>query len=70
MARVLYSATMSLDGFIAGVGGDMSWLTKFVGESSSAADDLVAKVGAILVGNTTFGGDDPNRGTSREGCAD
>ena len=27
MARFLYSVTMSLDGFIAGPGGDMSWLT-------------------------------------------
>jgi len=25
-SRLLYSATMPLDGFIAGVGGDMSWL--------------------------------------------
>jgi hypothetical protein len=28
MATILYSATMSLDGFIAGPGGDMSWLTE------------------------------------------
>ena len=26
MAKVLYSATMSLDGFMAGPSGDMSWL--------------------------------------------
>ena len=28
MATVLYSATASLDGFIAGPGGDMSWLDR------------------------------------------
>ena len=28
MAKLLYSATISLDGFIAGPGGDMSWLTE------------------------------------------
>ena len=31
MGKVLYSATMSLDGFIAGPGGDMSWLTAYLG---------------------------------------
>jgi dihydrofolate reductase len=34
MARLLYSATMSLDGFIAGAGGDMSWLTDCSGTAS------------------------------------
>ena len=28
MGKLLYSATMSLDGFIAGPGGDMSWLAR------------------------------------------
>ena len=32
MAKVLYSAAMSLDGFIAGAGGDMSWLTEYLGD--------------------------------------
>jgi hypothetical protein len=31
VSRLLYSATMSLDGFIAGPGGDMSWLTEHLG---------------------------------------
>jgi hypothetical protein len=31
MGKVLYSATMSLDGFIAGPGDDMSWLTEYLG---------------------------------------
>jgi dihydrofolate reductase len=67
MAKVLYSATMSLDGFIAGAGGDMSWLSPFLGPNPTA-DDLVGRVGALLVGNRTFRGDDPNRGTSKEGA--
>ena len=71
MAKLLYSATMSLDGFIAGPGGDMSWLTEhFVGDGGESATvaRLLADVGAILVGHNTFGGDDPNRGTDKEGA--
>jgi dihydrofolate reductase len=72
MATLQYQCTMSLDGFIAGPGGDMSWL----GESWSAeevrhdppVDELASQVGALLVGNRTFGGDDPNRGTEQEGA--
>ena len=68
MATLLYSATMSLDGFIAGPGGDMSWLSEHVVSDDPTASRLLASVGAILAGNTTFGGDDPNRGTDREGA--
>ena len=68
MATVLYSATASLDGFIAGPGGDMSWLTEHLGGENPTAERLLARVGALLVGNTTFGGDDPNRGTDKEGA--
>lgn len=59
---------MSLDGYIAGPDGDMSWLTPYVGEADPAADRLFAGVGAILVGNVTYRGDDPNRGTDSEGA--
>ena len=68
MAKLLYGATMSLDGYIAGPGGDMSWLTEHVGGENPTADRLLSNVGAILVGNRTFGGDDPNRGTDSEGA--
>jgi dihydrofolate reductase len=67
MAKVLYSATMSLDGFIAGPGGDMSWLTGFLGPNP-VAEGLVDRIGAILAGRRTFGGDDPNKGTAKEGA--
>jgi dihydrofolate reductase len=68
VAKLLYSATMSLDGFIAGPGGDMSWLTEHLGEPNPTAERLLAQVGAILAGNRTFGGDDPNKGTDKEGA--
>jgi dihydrofolate reductase len=67
MGKVLYSATMSLDGFIAGVGGDMSWLSGYLGPNPGL-DGLVDDIGALLVGNRTFRGDDPNKGTAKEGA--
>lgn len=66
MGKVLYSATMSLDGFIAGPGGDMSWLTEHLGPNPTV-DEVIGQIGALLVGNRTFRGDDPYKGTTREG---
>jgi dihydrofolate reductase len=66
MAKLLYSATMSLDGFIAGPGGDMSWLTEHLGPNP-VVDELIGDIGALLVGNRTFRGDDPHKGTDQEG---
>lgn len=66
MARTLYSATMSADGFIAGAGGDMSWLKEYLAPNP-AANDLISRIGALLVGSRTFRGDDPHRGTQKEG---
>jgi dihydrofolate reductase len=69
VSKLLYSATMSLDGFIAGVGGDMSWLTEhLVPAASPEVDELLANIGALLVGKRTFTGDDPNKGTDAEGA--
>lgn len=68
MSKLLYSATMSLDGFIAGAGGDMSWLGEHLVRSSPEIDELMAGIGALLVGKRTFTGDDPNRGTQAEGA--
>jgi dihydrofolate reductase len=76
VSKLLYSATMSLDGFIAGAGGDMSWLSAHVGGESPASAPgsgldvgaLMASVGALLVGHRTWTGDDPNRGTDSEGA--
>jgi dihydrofolate reductase len=66
-SKTLYSCTMSLDGFMAGPGGDMQWLTRHLGPNP-VADGIVSQVGSLLVGRRTFGGDDPNRGTDREGA--
>jgi dihydrofolate reductase len=68
MAKFLYSAAMSLDGFIAGPGGDMSWMTDYLGPNS-VVDELITETGAILAGNRTFGGDDPYKGQAGEGEA-
>lgn len=68
MSKLLYSAAMSLDGFIAGPGGDMSWLNRHPIEPSEDAARLVDRIGCVLVGGTTFRGDDPNRGTDEEGA--
>ena len=66
MGKVLYSVSMSLDGFIAGPGGDMSWLTEYLGPNPTV-DELIGNIGALLVGNRTYRGDDPHRGTAEEG---
>lgn len=68
MARLIYSAAASLDGYIAGPGGDMGWLAPYAGEPNPAADRLLAGAGALLVGRRTHDGDDPNRGTDAEGA--
>ncbi|WP_084960334.1 dihydrofolate reductase family protein [Thermoactinospora rubra] len=69
MSKLLYSATMSLDGFIAGPGGSMAWLREHLGPNPTV-DDLVPQVGALLVGNRSFRGDDAYKGEpGREGKA-
>ena len=44
MAQVLYSATSSVDGYLAGAGGDMSWLADHLGPHP-IADELVGQTG-------------------------
>jgi dihydrofolate reductase len=65
--RTLYSATMSLDGYISGPGGDQSWMRSFMGPNA-LAEDLVRQTGSLLTGAGTWFGDDPNRGTDKEGA--
>jgi dihydrofolate reductase len=64
--EVPVTAAMSLDGFIAGPGGDVSWMADHLGPNP-VVDQLIAQTGAILVGNRTFGGDDPYQGQEGEG---
>ena len=61
MARFIYSAAMSLDGFIAGPRGDMSWMADPFGPNP-VVDELITLTAVLLVGNRTFVGDDPNKG--------
>ncbi|MFA4929289.1 MAG: dihydrofolate reductase family protein [Patulibacter sp.] len=67
--RFVAAASVSADGYLAGPGGDMSWLAPFVGEDPAHPADpnpilerLQAETTALLCGATTFFGDDPNRG--------
>ncbi|MDT0443499.1 dihydrofolate reductase family protein [Streptomyces johnsoniae] len=68
MGKLLYSVAMSLDGFIAGPGGDMSWLAEHLAPNP-VIDELIGEVGALLVGNRTFRGSDPYEGMEGEGEA-
>lgn len=69
MAKLLYSFTMSLDGYIAGPDGDMSWLGEYLATPNPVAEKLVSDIGCLLVGANTNRGDDPNRGTDKEGAS-
>jgi dihydrofolate reductase len=66
MAKLQYQCTMSLDGFIAGPDGDVSWLVEYLGPNP-AVDQIMQQTGALLVGNRTFSGGDPFEGTEHEG---
>jgi dihydrofolate reductase len=45
----------------------MSWLTEHLGPNPTV-DELIGEIGALLVGNRTFAGDDPYKGVAdREG---
>ena len=66
MATFVYSTTMSLDGFIAGRDGDMSWMVPYLGPDPTV-DAFSAEVGAVLVGGGTLRGRDPYEGTAGEG---
>jgi dihydrofolate reductase len=69
MTKLLYSATMSLDGYIAGPDGDMSWMTRLPDTGPHAvADSVWPQVGALLTGARTYFGNDPNAGTDHEGA--
>ena len=68
MATTLYSVTMSLDGFITGPDGDMQWMRPYLGPNPQI-DDLVPRIGSLLVGRRTHDGDDPHKGEAGEGQA-
>jgi dihydrofolate reductase len=65
MNKVLWHVTMTLDGFIAGPRGDMSWMAGYEGENA-AVDEVMGNIGALLIGHRTFLGDDEGAGASSE----
>lgn len=53
MSKVLWHISMSLDGFVAGPGDDMSWL--FAGgitPDPQFVDEVLNQIGAVLIGIT------------------
>lgn len=53
MGKVLWHVTMSLDGFIAGPGDNMTWLTDYAGPNQTV-DELLPAIGAVLLGGGTY----------------
>ena len=67
MSTVQYQCAISLDGFIAGPGGDMQWMNDVEAVPSPLFDGLAGRVDVILCGARIYRGDDPNAGTDAEG---
>ncbi|GAA2354813.1 deaminase [Catellatospora methionotrophica] len=65
MGKVLWHITMSLDGFVTGPGGDMSWMAGYEGPNP-AVDEVMSRIGAVLIGHRTYFGPD-GQGPSDEG---
>jgi dihydrofolate reductase len=62
MSRVLWNATMSLDGLIAGPGDDMTWIFDSWGrDPNPTANKVIEETGAILMGRRTYEVEDRNR---------
>ena len=68
MAKVLYSVTLSVDGFITGPDGDMQWMRPYLGPNPEV-DDLLPRIGSLLIGRRSHDGDDPHKGEAGEGEA-
>jgi dihydrofolate reductase len=51
---VFWHVVMSLDGFIAGAGDDMSWVFDVVSADAAVDDEHVAATGAVVMGRRTF----------------
>ena len=68
MTTFQYQCALSLDGFLAGPGGDMQWMNDVEPVPSPMFDNLAARVDVILCGARTHRGDDPNAGTDSEGA--
>ncbi|MFJ7215411.1 dihydrofolate reductase family protein [Amycolatopsis sp. NPDC098790] len=54
MAKVLYHITMSLDGFVAAPGDDMTWLSGLHAGPNPVVERVTAGIGAIVMGHNTY----------------
>ncbi|NUP46988.1 MAG: hypothetical protein HOW97_06675 [Catenulispora sp.] len=54
MAKVFWHTTISLDGFMAGPGGDMAWMQGFSGPSPQTFQSIIANTGAALAGRNSY----------------
>lgn len=55
MALVRISTTMSLDGYIAGPGGDMDWVFEYASDApDEVVQELIDTTGAILAGRGSY----------------
>lgn len=63
MTTFLYSVTTSADGYITDPDGDMSWLQPFLGGAPDPIfEKVIPRISALLMGRTTYDGDDPHAG--------
>jgi dihydrofolate reductase len=53
VSKLLWHTMMSLDGFVAGPNGDMSWVFGTEASSRETADAILSSTGALLVGRRT-----------------
>jgi dihydrofolate reductase len=60
MAGVRWHVVMSLDGYVAGPGDDMSWVFDVAGPSDTF-DEMVRTTGAIVMGRRTYEIEDRDR---------
>ncbi len=54
MAKVLYHITMSLDGFVAAPGDDMTWLSGLHAGPNPVVERVIGGIGAIVMGHNTY----------------
>jgi dihydrofolate reductase len=54
MAKLLYHITMSLDGFVAAPGDDMTWLSGLPAGPNPVVDRVIGGIGAVLMGHHTY----------------
>jgi len=63
LTLVRITTTISLDGYMAGPGGDMDWVFEYAGDApADVVDEMIETTGAILAGRRSY---DVGRGSTR-----